>query len=161
MDFLRKTVDTIFSVNDVFEIVDGQQRIMAAVIFDCKADTVFFLELKNDRGAIMTAIKDVKEYLMYQIYKGENNIALSDVFEKIYLAINRIGRIHEKDFLKSIIDFLKDTVTHIAEIPARIDFIETFALELQRCILGIKRVKCMKNRWFCQVIPLIIFPSPH
>ena len=104
MDFLRKTVDTIFSVNDVFEIVDGQQRIMAAVIFDCKADTVFFLELKNDRGAIMTAIKDVKEYLMYQIYKGENNIALSDIFEKIYLAINRIGRIHEKGAVREVIN---------------------------------------------------------
>ena len=91
----------------------------------------------------MTAIKDVKEYLMYYLYQGKNNTALSDIFEKIYLAINRTGRIHEKDFLKSIIDFLKDAVTHIAEIPARIDFIETFALELQRNILGIKRVKCM------------------
>ena len=98
----------------------------------------------------MTTMKDVKEYLMYHLYQGKNNTALSDVFEKIYLAINRAGRIHEKAFLRSIIDFLKDTVTHIAGIPARIDFVENFALELQRGILGIKRMKCMKNRWVCQ-----------
>jgi hypothetical protein len=73
------------------------QTVITVTKLDNKTDAAFMFELQNNRGKEITAMEQVKAYLMYQVYTNDAHevnktiSVLSEIYEKIYQSINTIS----------------------------------------------------------------------
>jgi hypothetical protein len=159
-----------------------EESIVTVTIIDNKTDAAFMFELQNNRGKEITSMEQVKAYLMYQVYIKDAAVSvnqsiekLSAIFEDIYLSINNI-RINEDDLLwyhcnayygyKYIDDnyefipaFLKKHIGKISEKKERINFINTFALDLKRTFADIERMESDKTNIYIKRLRVLGIPS--
>jgi uncharacterized protein with ParB-like and HNH nuclease domain len=162
--FLKK-LNSLKNTSEIIQMINKlHQTIITVTKLDNKTDAAFMFELQNNRGKELTAMEQVKAYLMYQIYTNENvhkadkTISkLSEIYEKIYQSINAI-KIDEDDLLwyhcnayygysgindnyDSVLDFVKDKIQECNEGSKKIEFINSFVLELQKTFANIKNME--------------------
>ncbi|MCL1834249.1 MAG: HNH endonuclease family protein, partial [Leptospirales bacterium] len=160
-----------------------QKSIVTITTIDNKTDSAFMFELQNNRGRDITAMEQVKAFLMYQIYVNEKTITvnnriekISDLFGEIYLFLNDIKNINEDDLLwyhcnayygystiddnyDTIVDFLKESINNISEKENKLEVILRFVEELRQTFSNIHEMEKNKNIGYFKRLNLLGIPG--
>jgi uncharacterized protein with ParB-like and HNH nuclease domain len=167
--YFIKKIRILKDTNEILKLLDVLQKsIITITKIDNKTDSAFMFELQNNRGKEITAMEQVKAYLMYQVYINQKNNSvdesindLSQLFEDIYLIINNLhiseddllwyhcnayyGYSHIDEKYDSIKEFLREEINNIIEKEKKIEFIKDFVLKLRQTFIHINDMENTKS----------------